>query len=515
MTAPIVVIGSGINGLVAAADLAARGKPVHVLERGPTPGGAVRTEELTLPGFRHDVAAMNLSMFAGSAFMAAHGEAMAGHGLSFVPITRPFSQALEPGDHIGVSTDVNETLATFRSDEDREAWRAMMAAFPDRVAGIGGLLGTPMRRGPLLKFLWQTWRRLGTAGSLELGQFLMTSPRTWLDETFTDPRLKAALASWGMHLDFAPDIAGGAIFPYLEAMAGQAMGMVIGQGGADTVTRALVRMIESGGSHVECDAEVTEILHSGGRATGVVANGRTIRASTILAGLAPRHLLRLLGKGSGDARFDKALSGFRHAPGTMMLHLALDGPVPWLAKPLGQFAYVHVGRSIDVAARTYAQAMAGMLPDTPLLVVGQPSVFDATRAPEGKQALWVQVRVVPAEIRGDAAGQIARTDWPQVREAMTERVLNLIEEQAPGFRSLILGRHTVSPLDLEAENPNLVGGDQLCGSHHLTQNFIFRPVRGFADGHTPVSGLHMIGAACWPGAGTGAGSGFFAAQSIK
>ena len=97
---------------------------------------------------------------------------------------------------------------------------------------------------------------------------------------------------------------------------------------------------------------------------------------------------------------------------------------------------------------------------------------------------------------------------------MAERALDLIEEQAPGLRRLILGRHAVSPLDLEAENPNLVGGDQLCGSHHLTQNFLFRPVRGFADGHTPVKGLHMIGAACWPGAGTGAGSGYFAARAI-
>ncbi|PJE38035.1 dehydrogenase [Pseudooceanicola lipolyticus] len=514
MTAPIVIIGSGINALVAAADLTARGKKVHVLERHATPGGAVRTEELTLPGFRHDVAAMNLSMFAGSPFMAAHGPAMEQHGLSLVPITRPFSQALEPGDYIGVSTDVEETLSTFQSDADRAAWRGMMADFPARVGAIGGLLGTPMRRGPLARFLWQTWRRLGTAGSLELAQFLMTSPRAWLDASFADPRLKAALASWGLHLDFAPDIAGGAIFPYLEAMGGQAMGMVIGKGGADTVTRALVAMIEAGGGTVECNAEVTAIRQAGGKATGVSVNGRSIAADTILAGLAPRHLRRLLGQGSGDARFDKALSGFRHAPGTMMLHLALDGPVPWTAAPLRQFAYVHVGRSIDVAAKTYAQAMAGLLPDTPLLVVGQPSVFDPTRAPDGKHTLWVQIRVVPAEIRGDAAGQITATEWPEVKEAMAERALDLIEEQAPGLRRLILGRHAVSPLDLETENPNLVGGDQLCGSHHLTQNFLFRPVRGFADGHTPVKGLHMIGAACWPGAGTGAGSGYFAARAI-
>ena len=514
MTAPIVIVGSGINGLVAGAELAASGKSVLILERGPTPGGAVRTEELTLPGFRHDVAAMNLSMFAGSAFMAAHGEEMAKHGFELVPTQRPFAQALEPGDYVGISTDVDETLSTFVSDADKATWKQLMADFPDRVAGVGGLLGTPMRRGALAKFLWSTWRRLGTAGSLELAQFLMTSPRDWLTDTFEDPRLIAALSSWGMHLDFAPDINGGAIFPYLEAMAGQAMGMVIGKGGADTVTKALVAMIEAHGGKIECNAEVTAINHTGGRVTGVEAGGRTIAADTVLAGLAPKHLARLMGP-SGNTRFDKGLTSFRHAPGTMMLHLAIDGAVPWKADALKQFAYVHIGSSIDTAAKTYAQAKAGLLPDTPVLVVGQPSVLDPTRAPEGKQALWIQVRVVPAEIQGDAAGQINATDWDAVKPAMTERVLDLIEAQAPGLRAQIIGQHAVSPLDLEAENPNLVGGDQICGSHHLTQNFLFRPVRGFADGTTPVKGLHMIGAACWPGAGTGAGSGHFTAQALS
>ncbi|QPM90924.1 phytoene desaturase family protein [Pseudooceanicola algae] len=514
MADPILIIGAGINGLVAAADLAARGKPVRVLERGPTPGGAVRTEELTLPGFRHDVAAMNLSMFAGSAFMAKHGDEMAKHGMAFVPIDRPFAQAMEPGDHLGVTTNPEETLATFASAADKATWQALMQDFPARAGVLGGLLGTPIQRGPLAKFLWKTWRRLGTAGSLEIAQFLMSSPRDWLEQTFEDPRLRTALSTWGMHLDFAPDIAGGAIFPYLEAMGGQAMGMVIGKGGADVATRALVAMIEAHGGRVTCNCEVSQILHRAGKATGVIANGETIAATTILAGLAPKHLSGMIGD-SGSTGFDRGMKTFRHAPGTMMLHLALDGPVPWLAPELNRFAYVHVGRSIDTAARTYAQAKAGLLPDTPLLVVGQPSVFDPSRAPEGKQVLWVQARVVPAEISGDAKGEITARDWQDARAPMTERILDLIEEQAPGLRDRILAATAVSPLELEAENPNLVGGDQICGSHHLTQNFLFRPVRGFADGRTPISGLRMIGAACWPGAGTGAGSGFFAAQAIR
>ncbi len=514
MTQPILIIGAGINGLVAAADLAARGKPVRVLERGPSAGGAVRTEELTLAGFHHDVAAMNLSMFAGSAFMAKHGAEMARHGMEFVPISHPFAQALEPGDYVGVSTDLEETLSTFACDADRATWRSLMADFPSRAGVVGGLLGTPMQPWPLTKFLWKTWRTHGTGHCLDIARFLIRSPRAWLDETFEDPRLRTALSTWGMHLDFAPDIAGGAIFPYLEAMGGQAMGMVIGKGGAARATEALTAMIKSHGGTIGCNTEVTSILHDNGKVSGVIANGEKIEASTILAGLAPKHLLRLVGA-TDTPRYDKGLQSFRHAPGTMMIHLALDAPVPWLVPELGRFAYVHIGRSIEAAAQAYTQAVAGLLPEAPLLVVGQPTLFDPSRAPEGKHTLWVQARVVPADIKGDAKGEITQQNWEEVKDQMAERVLDLIAEHAPALRTHILARKVVSPLELEAENPNLVGGDQICGSHHLDQNFLFRPLRGYADGSTPIDGLQMIGAACWPGAGTGAASGFFAAQKFK
>jgi phytoene dehydrogenase-like protein len=126
----------------------------------------------------------------------------------------------------------------------------------------------------------------------------------------------------------------------------------------------------------------------------------------------------------------------------------------------------------------------------------------------------VQVRMLPAEIKGDARGEIAADHWDAVKERYAERVLDVIERYAPGLRGRIIGRSVFSPLDLERENPNLVGGDQLCGSHHLAQNFLFRPARGFARGNTPVKQLHLVGAATWPGAGTGAASGFLLAQQL-
>ena len=149
-----------------------------------------------------------------------------------------------------------------------------------------------------------------------------------------------------------------------------------------------------------------------------------------------------------------------------------------------------------------------------MLVVGQPTAVDPSRAPAGKHVLWVQVRVLPAEISGDAAGEIAPAHWDEVKERYADRVIATIESYAPGLRQKILGRSVFSPLDLERENPNLVGGDQICGSHHLSQNFVFRPARGFARWNTPVEKLHLVGAATWPGAGVGAGSGFLLAQQL-
>jgi phytoene dehydrogenase-like protein len=323
------------------------------------------------------------------------------------------------------------------------------------------------------------------------------------------------LGAWGMHLDYAPDIAGGAIFPYLEGMAGQAFGMVLGKGGADTIVTALVKAIEARGGTVACGAPVARVDVEAGRATGVtLADGRRVGARrAVIAGVAPRALAGLVGP--TEPRFDDAMARFVHAPGTMMIHLALSDLPAWRAgAALRDFAYVHLGPSLDQMARTYAEAQAGLLPSEPVLVVGQPTTVDPSRAPEGRHTLWVQVRMAPGTIRGDAKAEIADTDWKDAAEPFAERALAILDAHAPGIRDLILGRRIVSPAELEADNPNLVGGDQICGSHHLAQHFLFRPARGHADGSTPVRDLHLTGAAVWPGAGTGAGPGFLLARRL-
>lgn len=511
MTRP-VIIGAGINGLVAAAELAMRGKNPLVLERLDRPGGAVRTEELTLPGFHHDVAAMNLSLFAGSAFFAAHQDALARHGFHLVPTGKPFAHVAAPGRFFAVSTDQDALLAQM-SDADRAAWQALGARFAAEAPLLGALLSGLMSLTALARWGAKLWWKLGAKDALALVRLLLSSPRAFLDRHFEDPTLKAALAIWGMHLDFAPDIAGGAVFPYLEAFAGAQMGMVIGKGGAGRLTDALVALIREHGGEVRCGVEVTQITHASGKVTGVIAGGETISAGHVLATLTPQALGRCLGPTGADS-FDSGVQGFVHAPGTLMIHLALDGPIPWADAALRDYAYVHIARDMDDLSLTYAQVKAGLLPMRPGLVVGQPTLLDPSRAPQGKHIAWIQLRMVPAAIRADAAEEITATDWDAAKDPMADRALAMIEPLAPGLSDLVLHRTVVSPDALEAENPNLVGGDQICGSHHLGQNFLFRPLPGFADGQTPIRGLRLIGAATWPGAGTGAASGWRAARQI-
>ncbi|MGV8985535.1 MAG: phytoene desaturase family protein [Cypionkella sp.] len=511
-----VLIGAGHNTLAAALHMAARGWKVGVFEQSAVAGGAVKTGEYTLPGFKHDWAAMNLSLFAGSPFFKVYGEELGKHGCAFVPVAKPFASSFADGSHVGVSTDLAETVAAIEalSSEDAATWKTLYAGFGAEAPHLFGLLGERMKMRALAYFMFKMLRAKGLGGTLYMTRFLLQSPRSWLTQTFKHPHVQAMLGAWGMHLDFAPDVAGGAMFPYLEGMAGQAFGMVIGQGGADTIVKALVAAIQARGGVVETNASVARILHDGTRATGIeLADGRTITATkAVIAGVAPKALPRLTG-GTTPA-FDAGMTRFAHAPGTMMIHLALSDLPEWRAKALKSFAYVHIAPSLDQMARTYQQAKAGLLPDEPILVVGQPTVVDPARAPQGQHTLWLQVRMAPGTILGDAKGEITATDWTDAAEPFAERALDILEAHAPGTRAKILGRRIVSPHDLEADNPNLVGGDQVCGSHHLSQHFLFRPMRGHADGSTPIRNLHLTGAAVWPGAGTGAGPGYLLARQL-
>lgn len=515
-----IVIGAGHNGLAAAVQLVHKGWTVTVVEANESPGGAVKTSELTVPGFRHDLCAMNLSMFAGSAFFNHYKQALLAHGLEFVPAPHCFASVFRDDTYLGVGTDVEATVARIAelSSEDAQAWRDMLADFAKVAPHLFGVLGTPMPSWSLVPVLWRAWRQLGRQGVYDMLRLVLSSPRDFLDANFRNDKLKAMMAAWGLHLDFAPDTAGGALFPYLESMSNQAFGMVIGKGGADTIIHAMSNLLREKGGQLLLDSPVQSIIVENGHAQGVVLeDGRILKAQrAVIANVHPRLVFgKLLPPGTCKSTFETSVEKFRAGPGAMMIHLALAGLPDWKAgEALKQYAYVHIAPDMAMMSKVMTQAADGLLPEEPALVVGQPTAIDPSRAPDGKHVLWIQVRVVPGEIRGDALGQITERDWATAKHAYAERVLDIIEGYAPGLRSKILGSAVYSPQDLENENPNLIGGDSLSGSHHLDQNFLFRPVAGYSRYQTPISALYLCGASTWPGAGTGAGSGFMLGEML-
>ena len=519
MSHDAVIIGAGHNGLAAGVILAKAGWSVLVLERNAEAGGAVRTAEVTLPGYRHDLFAANLNLFAGSPFYAEFGEELHRHGLDFAPTSKPFSSIFPGGKFVGISTDQDDTKASIArlSGADVSAWESLEADFQRGAQHMFPLLGDPLPSFSAVRHLFAGARALGWGWPGEITRLTLQSTREFAEEHFESPEMRSAYAVWGMHLDYPPDVSGGALFPYLETFADAANGMVLGMGGASNMIDALQSLLEAHGGEVRFASPVAEIHVKGKKASGVILEGgETISANkAVIANLTPRILFEnLIPADKLDESFRAKVSKYRHGPGTMMIHLAASDLPTW-SNPLARdYAYVHIAPYLEDMSRAYHEASAGLLPTTPTLVVGQPTAVDSSRAPDGNHVLWIQVRVVPSQIKGDAAAVISGTDWQDVKEEYADRVVDIIESYAPGIRDRVLARHVLSPVDLENANPNLVGGDSLGGSHHLMQHFFLRPFPGWTRYRTPIRDLYMCGAGTWPGAGVGAGSGYLLGKML-
>ena len=384
--ADAIVVGAGHNGLAAAILLAGAGWEVTVLERSDEPGGAIRTAEATLPGFRHDLYATNLNLFAGSRFFAEVGDELRAHGLELCVASHPFGSVFPGGRFVGVSTDPEETATALAAVSERDAasWRALAARFGEVAPHLFPLLGVPLPSAAAARALWRGRRALGRRWPYELVRLAAQSSRELVEEHFESREVQALVAAWGMHLDFPPDVPGGALFSFLETFASAANGMALGKGGARTLVDALTGVLASRGGELRTRAEVERIVVERGRATGVVLTGgeRLAARRAVIANVTPTVLGRLLADPPPD------VGRYRYAPGTLMVHLALDDLPAWSAgQEVRRSAYVHVGPYLADMALAYQRAAAGLLPERPTLVVGQPTAIDPSRAPEGKHVL--------------------------------------------------------------------------------------------------------------------------------
>jgi phytoene dehydrogenase-like protein len=270
----------------------------------------------------------------------------------------------------------------------------------------------------------------------------------------------------------------------------------------------LVAVIKENGGTLVSGARVTEIITTDGKATGVkTSDGTVYEATKIIANVNPALIPNLLPTSEASKPEVSKVKNFRPGLGTMMIHLALSDLPDWTASEARGFNYVHIAPYVDDLAMTYTVAAAGQLPTTPALVIGQPTVSDPSRAPEGKHVLWIQVRVLPLEMVG--------TTWDQVGEEYADRIIENIEQYAPGLKAKILARKVLTPTDLERYNANLIKGDSLGGSHHPAQFFFLRPLPGWTGHKAPIKNLFICGSGTWPGGGVGGGSGLMVANLLS
>lgn len=511
-----VIIGSGINALVAGAMLSLKGDRVLLLERSDRIGGCLRTDEITLPGFQHDVMAATFVLFMTGPAGAALDPHLARHGFEYCHTAHPTAVLRPGGEALVLTMDRGKNIAAFNAlaAGDGEAHAAVVGGIGADAPFLFSLLGGDLWSWATFKLLFGQARKRGLKGlAAWFGQALVPA-RGWLETEFSSPTVQALWAPWVLHCGLTPESTYSGQMAKVIAFALEAAGAPICKGGAGNAAEAFRRLIEEKGGEIRTGADVDRILVRNGRVTGVVlASGEEIACGSVLASVAPGQLAQRLLRDVNVPQDKAAAQAFRHGRGNFQLHYALDRPVEWLSPGLEDVALIHLSDGIDSVSKSANEAERGMLPAVPTICVGQPSRLDPTRCPEGKAILWLQIPDAPRVIKGDAGGAISGDDWDAVREAFADRIEGILACHIKDFDKIKLARKAYSPKDLEAMNVNLVGGDPYGGLCSIDQFFIWRPFAHSAGG-SAVKGLQQIGASTHPGPGLGGGSGFLAAKRL-
>ena len=510
-----VVIGAGPNGLVAANRLADAGWSVVVLEAAAEPGGAVRTGELTVPGFRHDLFSAFYPL--AKASPAIRELALEAHGLRWCHAPLALAHPLRDGRCASISTDVAvsaESLSRF-APGDGEAWMRMVSQW-DRISEpfLGALLGGF----PPLRHAGRLLADLGGMGSLRLARHALLPVRRMTEELFEGVGAGLLLGGSALHTDLSPEAAGSGLYGWLLACLAQQVGFPVPEGGAGSLTSALVQRLESRCGEVLCDSRVEEVVIRGGRAVAVrLAGGDSVDARrAVLADVNATMLYcHLVGEDHLPPGFLDDLERFQWDTSTVKVDWALSRPVPWSSPEAADAGTVHVADDFNNLTEFSAHLAMGLLPARPFLLFGQQSRADPSRSPEGTETAWAYTHV-PRKLLGDAAGRIdlsgghEEARWLQ---PFVERIEERVEALAPGFRSTILGRHCFAPVGMEAENPNLDLGAINGGTSQLHQQLVFRPLPGAGRPETPIAGLFLASSSAHPGGGVHGAPGANAARA--
>ena len=462
--ADAIVVGSGPNGLTAAIALARKGVSVQVLERAERIGGGMRTEELTLPGFHHDVCSAIHPLAVASPFL--RQLPLGEHGLEWIEPPAALAHPFDDGTAALLERSPTATGATLGRDAD--AWVRHLRPLADSAdALLDDLLG-PLRvpRHPL------ALARFGLQGGLPASLFARLA--------FRGERARGFFAGMAAHSMLPLSEPATAAYGLVLALLGHAVGWPLARGGSQQLANALASYLQALGGTIETGRQVDSLAELDG-------------ASVVLLDTGPRELLRLAGD-SLDSGYRRSLERFRYGPGVFKLDWALDAPIPWRAEDCSRAATVHLGGTLDEIAASERAPSIGASAQFPFVLLAQQSLFDPTRAPEGRHTAWAYCHV-PNGSTSD----------------LTERIERQVERFAPGFRERILARSAVGPAWFEEHNPNYVGGDINGGAGDLLQLFA-RPTPSLSPYTTPLPGVFLCSSSTPPGGGVHGMCGYHAAR---
>lgn len=459
-----VVVGAGPNGLAAAVALATAGCRVLILEAHETVGGGARTAELTLPGFRHDICSAVHPMGVASPFF--RDLPLDPFGLSWIWPELPLAHPFDDGTAIALERSVEATAAGLGPDGD--AYRRL---FGPLAAGWSDILDTFL--GPLRP----------PRHPLSMARFApgLLPAATLARLIFRGQPARALLAGLAAHIILPLEWATTAAYGMMLGMLAHAAGWPVARGGSQAIAGALAAYLRSLGGVIETGTRVNSL-------------DDLPPARAILFDVAPRELIRIAGDRL-PGRYRRALEFYRYGQGVFKVDYALSEPVPWAAESARRAGTLHLGGTLAEIAAAEREIWRGAHPQRPYVLVSQPTLFDPTRAPDGRHTLWAYCHV-PAGSTVD----------------MTDRLEAQIERFAPGFRDCVLARHTMTAAGYERYNPNYVGGDINAGAQTWRQLFT-RPVARRDPYTTPLPGVFLCSAATPPGGGVHGMCGYYAAQS--